>query len=195
VSRIKDLESRLETTEKELRLLQKISRLMAREIQIEEALKNIVSLVVEFMQCDSCLLYLLNGPELVLCSSNHPRPDMIGRVKLKLGEGLTGWVARERRLLSLSREAYSDSRFKLFADLPEDTYEAFLSAPVLLGNRVAGVINVQHRDAHFHTGGEMELLTTVGEQVGCLVALAFAGTGGVHTSEVLDRVMSPVRRA
>jgi uroporphyrinogen-III synthase len=194
VSRIKDLESRLETTEKELRLLQKISRLMAREIQIEEALKNIVSLVVEFMQCDSCLLYLLQGQELVLCSTNHPRPDMIGRVKLKLGEGLTGWVARERRLLSLSREAFLDPRFKLFADLPEDTYEAFLSAPVLLGNRVAGVINVQHRDAHFHTGGEMELLTTVGEQVGCLVALAFAGTGSVRTSDVLDRLMSPVRR-
>jgi uroporphyrinogen-III synthase len=103
-------------------------------------------------------------------------------------------VARERRLLSLSREAYLDPRFKLFADLPEDTYEAFLSAPVLLGNRVAGVINVQHREAHFHTGGEMELLTTVGEQVGCLVALAFTGTEGVRTSEVLDRLMSPVRR-
>ena len=194
MSRIKDLESRLETTEKELRLLQKISRLMAREIQIDEALKNIVSLVVEFMQCDSCLLYLLNEKDLVLCASNHPRPDMIGRVKLKLGEGLTGWVARERRLLSLSREAYLDPRFKLFADLPEDTYEAFLSAPVLLGNRVAGVINVQHREAHFHTGGEMELLTTVGEQVGCLVALAFADTGSFRTSDVLDRLMSTVRR-
>jgi signal transduction protein with GAF and PtsI domain len=194
VSRIKDLESRLETTEQELRLLQKISRLMAREIQLDEALKNIVSLVVEFMQCDACLLYLLQGQELVLCSSNNPRPDTIGRVKLKLGEGLTGWVARERRLLSVSREAYLDPRFKLFTDLPEDTYDAFLSSPVLLGNRVVGVINVQHRDPHFHTGGEMELLTTVGEQVGCLVALALMGTDAFRTSEVLDRVMSPVRR-
>jgi signal transduction protein with GAF and PtsI domain len=195
VSRIKDLESRLETTEQELRLLQKISRLMAREIQLDEALKIIVSLVVEFMQCDSCLLYILQGEELVLCSSNNPRPDTLGRVRLKLGEGLTGWVARERRLLSVSREAYLDSRFKLFTDLPEDTYDAFLSAPVLLGNRVVGVVNVQHRDPHFHTGGEMELLTTVGEQVGCLVALALMGTTALRTSEVLDRIMSPVRRA
>ena len=45
-------------------------------------------------------------------------------------------------------------------------------APVIVRNRVAGVINVQHRQPHFHTGGEMELLTTVGEQVGCLAALA-----------------------
>jgi signal transduction protein with GAF and PtsI domain len=195
VSRIKDLESRLETTEKELRLLQKISRLMAREILLADALENIVSLVVEFMQCDSCLLYLLHGEELVLCASNNPQPATLGRVRLKLGEGLTGWVARERRLLSVSREAYLDPRFKLFTDLPEDTFDAFLSAPVLLRNKVVGVINVQHREPHFHSGGEMELLNTVGEQVGCLLALALMRTAPLPTSEVLDLVMSPVRRA
>ena len=70
---------------------------------------------------------------------------------------------------SLSRSA-----IQTFTDLPEDTFEAFLSAPVIVRNRVAGVINVQHREPHFHTGGEMELLTTVGEQVGCLAALAVA---------------------
>jgi hypothetical protein len=37
-----------------------------------------------------------------------------------------------------------------------------------------GVINVQHRDPHAHNGGEMELLTTVGEQVGCLLELSRA---------------------
>ena len=194
MSRIKDLESRLETTEKELRLVQKISRLMSREIHLADALESIVSLVVEFMQCDSCLLYLLQDSELVLCTSNTRRPDTIGRVRLRLGEGLTGWVARERRLLSVSREAYLDPRFKLFSDLPEDTYEAFLSAPILLRNRVLGVINVQHRDPHFHTGGEMELLTTIGEQVGCLVALAMMRADTVRPSEVLDVVMSPARR-
>ena len=84
------------------------------------------------MACDSCLLYLLQDRELVLCASNNPQPETLGQVRLKLGEGLTGWVARERRLLSISREAYLDPRFKLFTDLPEDTYEAFLSAPLIV---------------------------------------------------------------
>jgi signal transduction protein with GAF and PtsI domain len=110
-------------------------------------------------------------------------------VRLKLGEGLTGRVARERRLLSISREAYLDPRFKTFTDLPEDTYEAFLSAPVIVRNKVAGVINVQHREPHFHTGGEMELLTTVGEQVGCLVALA-AADAAMPAANVFDLVMA-----
>ncbi len=194
MSRAKDLESRLDHTEQELRLLQKISRFMVREMSLGESLQEVVSLVVEFMGCDSCLLYLLQDRELVLCASNNPQPDTIGQVRLKLGEGLTGWVARERRLLTISREAYLDPRFKLFTDLPEDTYEAFLSAPIIVRNRVAGVINVQHREPHFHSGGEMELLTTVGEQVGCLVALALADLKALNTAQVLDLVMAPVRQ-
>lgn len=194
MSRAKELESRLDHTEQELRLLQKISRFMVREMSLGESLQEVVSLVVEFMGSDSCLLYLLQDRELVLCASNNPQPDTIGQVRLKLGEGLTGWVARERRLLTISREAYLDPRFKLFTDLPEDTYEAFLSAPIIVRNRVAGVINVQHREPHFHSGGEMELLTTVGEQVGCLVALALADLKALNTAQVLDLVMAPVRQ-
>ena len=164
---------------------------MVRDMPLSESLQRVVQLVVEFMQSDSCLLYLLDGKRLVLTASNAPKPDSIGKVHLKLTEGLTGWVARERRLLTISREAYRDPRFKLFTDLPEDTFEAFLSAPVIVRNRVAGVINVQHRDPHFHSGGEMELLTTVGEQLGCMVALATADLKALDTAHALDLVMSP----
>ncbi len=168
---------------------------MVRMNSLSEALDRVVSLVVEFTNSDSCLLYLLQDQELVLCASNNPTPDTIGTVRLKLGEGLTGWVAKERRLLSVTREAYSDARFKVFSDLPEDTYEAFLSAPIVVRGRVAGVINVQHREPHFHSGGDMELLTTVGEQVGCMVALAAQGSDALTKTNVLDLVLTPVRRA
>ena len=168
----KELELRLQRTEQQLRLFQKISRFMVREMSLQEVLQGIVSLIVEFMECDSCLVYLIDNDELVLCASNTPHPSTIGKVRLKMNEGLTGWVARERRLLAISRESYKDPRFKYFGELPEDTYESFLSAPVIARNRVVGVINVQHRMPHQHTGGEMEVLTTVGEQVGCVLVLA-----------------------
>lgn len=170
MSKPRDLEQRLERTEQQLTLLQKISRCMVRPIGLQEALDSVVTLVVDFMECDSCLLYVLDGGELVLRASN--RPQTVGKVKLALSEGLTGWVAREKRLLSISREAYHDPRFKFFSDLPEDTFEAFLSAPIISRRGVEGVINVQHRDPHPHSGMEMELLTTVGEQVGCLLMLS-----------------------
>jgi uroporphyrinogen-III synthase len=189
-NRLKELEQRLARTEQQLALFQKISRFMVRDMSLQEVLQGIVSLVVEFMQCDSCLVYLLDGDRLVLCASNNPHPGALGKVSLKLDEGLTGWVARERRLLSITREAYNDPRFKYFSDLPEDTFESFLSAPVISRNKVVGVINVQHRPAHAHTGSEMELLTTVGEQVGCLLMLARLAASGVEISSHSDLVFA-----
>jgi uroporphyrinogen-III synthase len=150
----------------------------------------VVALVVEFTQCDSCLVYLLDNDELVLCASNTPHPSTIGKVRLKLNEGLTGWVARERRLLAISREAFKDPRFKAFGELPEDSFEAFLSSPVISRNKVVGVINVQHRAPHQHTGSEMEVLTTVGEQVGCVLVLARMAPDAVESVNHADLVLS-----
>jgi signal transduction protein with GAF and PtsI domain len=194
VSKQKDLEQRLQRTEQQLRLFQKVSRFMVREMSLQEILQGIVSLIVEFMECDSCLVYLIDQEELVLCASNTPHPSTIGKLRLRLDEGLTGWVARERRMLFIPREAYKDPRFKYFGELQEDTYEAFLSVPVISRNKVVGVINVQHRAPHSHTGGEMEMLTTIGEQVGCVLVLARMAANPVDANHV-ELVMSsaPVR--
>lgn len=163
---------------------------MVREMSLPEVLQAIVGLVVEFTQCDACLLYLNDGEELVLCASNNPTPETIGHVRLRLGEGLTGWVARERRFVAISREAYRDPRFKHFSDLPEDSYEAFLSAPVIARNRVVGVINVQYRQPHSFSGQEMELLTTVGEQVGCLLVLSRMEPTAVESAKHAELVLA-----
>jgi len=181
---------RLQRTEQQLRLFQKISRFMVREMSLQEVLQGIVDLVVEFTECESCLVYLLDNDELVLCACNTPHPSTIGKLRLRLNEGLTGWVARERRLLAIPREAYRDPRWKSFGDLPEDTFEAFLSAPVIARNRVVGVINVQHRQPHQHTGNEMEVLTTVGEQVGCVLMLARQAPAATETGNHVELVLA-----
>jgi uroporphyrinogen-III synthase len=190
VSRYKELEARLERTEAQLRVFQSISRMMVREMSLAEVLHGIVELVAEFMACDSCLAYLLDNDQLVLCACNPPHPASIGKVRLKMSEGLTGWVAQERRLLAISREAFNDPRFKRFTELPEDTYQAFLSAPIIARNRVVGVINVQHRLPHMHTGIELELLNTVAEQVGCLLVLSRLASQTVEEANHVELVLS-----
>ena len=92
--------------------------------------------------------------------------------------------------LALSVEAYKDVRFKAFSELPEDSYEAFLSAPVIARNRVVGVINVQHRLPHQHTGSEMEVLATVGEQVGCMLVLARMSPAALESANHVELVLS-----
>lgn len=190
VPKTKDLELRLQRTEQQLRLFQKISRFMVREMSLQEVLRGVVSLVVEYTECDACLVYLLDGTELVLCASNRPHPSTIGKLRMRSSEGLTGWVARERRLLAIPREAYKDTRFKKFGELEEDSFEAFLSAPVIARNRVVGVINVQHRLPHQHTGSEMEVLTTVGEQVGCVLVLARMEPSALESVNHVELVLS-----
>ena len=163
---------------------------MVQDVSLKGVLQGIVDLVVEFTRCDSCLIYLLDRDQLVLCASNRNRPEDIGRIRLRLTEGLTGWVARERRLLSISKQSYADPRFKAFGFLPEDHSEAFLSVPVMARGKVVGVINVEHREPHQHTGSEMEMLTTVGEQVGCTLVLArMAGESGPPAS-LVDLVLA-----
>jgi len=172
VSKYRELEARLERAEQQLRLFQRVSRLMTRDMELDGVLTEIVNLVRDFLSCDSCLIYLVEDSELVLSASSDPNRKTIGKVRLRLDEGLTGWVARERRLLAIAREAYNDSRFKFFKDLPQDLFEAFLSAPIISQNKVVGVINVQHREPRVHSGAEMEMLSTLGEQIGCLLVLS-----------------------
>jgi hypothetical protein len=72
--------------------------------------------------------------------------------------------------VALPSSAAADSRFKAFQALPEDTYEAFLSVPLVTGGELIGVINVHHKDKHSHTPDEVALLTFVGEQMGGAIA-------------------------
>lgn len=190
VPKLRELELRLSRLEEELHLFQRISRLMVREAPLSQELQSIVALLVEYLECDSCLIYLVDGAELVLCASNAAPQSAIGRVRLSMEEGLTGWVARNRRLVSISRDAFNDARFKSFSELEADTYEAFLSAPIIARNRVVGVLNVQHKLPHSYTGEEMELLTTVGEQIGCLLLLARLDRSALERTLSIEEMLS-----
>ena len=53
--------------------------------------------------------------------------DIVGEITLKLGEGVTGWAAKEKKPVALSSMAYKDPRFKSFTNLAEDRFEAFLA--------------------------------------------------------------------
>src|SRR5205807_4382918 len=58
----------------------------------------------------------------------------------------------------------------IFPSLIEDTYEAFLSAPVIDKGKVVGVVNIHHRDQHAHTKSEIETISFIGEQLGGAIA-------------------------
>jgi signal transduction protein with GAF and PtsI domain len=159
------------STEQELEVLYQISASISSHLELDEVLNQIVGLVHQVTRCDACFLYLLDASnqELVLQASKDPHPEDIGAIRLKLGEGITGWVAQEQQAVAITQNASRDPRFKLFFSLPEDRYEAFLSVPVTAKDKVIGVINVQHRKPHTHGPAEIKLISIIGQQVGSAI--------------------------
>jgi uroporphyrinogen-III synthase len=96
---------------------------------------------------------------------------------------VTGWVVEHRSVVALSSNASADRRFKRFQALVEDTYEAFLSVPLVSGGDVIGVINVHHREPHEHTPDEISLLTFIGEQMGGAIRKAFLAEENARLQE------------
>ncbi|HZE26846.1 MAG TPA: GAF domain-containing protein [Terriglobales bacterium] len=145
---------------------------MTREVPFAEVLKEVVEFATSVVKCDSCFIYILEGDELVLRASRNSHPESVGQVKLKLGQGITGWVAQHRQPVVVSQNAGGDPRFQLFNKLPEDRFEAFLSVPLLRRGRVIGVINLQSRAPHRYSTHEITLLSTIGLLVGAEVEMA-----------------------
>jgi uroporphyrinogen-III synthase len=153
--------------------LHDISSRMAAADPLHQDLEQIIEFVSAVVKCDSCFVYLREEDELVLRASKNPHEDeVIDRLKLRVGQGITGWVAEHREPVAISQGASQDVRFKFFHELPEDSYEAFLSVPILSRGRVVGVINVQHKQAHTYTRRQIRLISTIGFLVGAEIEMA-----------------------
>jgi len=168
-------------------VLHEISSRIAAADPFHTVLARVVGVVSSFVQCDSCFVYVLDRDgELVLRASKNPHPDVVDRLKLSVGQGITGWVAEHRQPVAVSRHAFEDPRFRVFNELPEDRYEAFLSVPVLSRGKLVGVINVQHGQPHEHSRREIQFISTIGFLVGAEIEMARLEVENTELSQRLE---------
>ena len=153
-------------------LLHEIGGRLATADGFHEVLDRVVEFASALVKCDSCLIYVLEGDDLVLRASKNAHPDVVGRLKIRVGQGITGWVAEHHEPVAVAEKAAQDSRFQFFHELPEDSYEAFLSVPLLCRGRVVGAINLQHRLPHVYKRKEIRLISAIGFLVGAEIELA-----------------------
>jgi uroporphyrinogen-III synthase len=149
-------------------------------------LRRIVDFAVSIVNCDSCFVYVLEDDELVLRASKNPHPEEVDYLRLGLGEGITGWVGKNKQPVAVACNAFQDPRFQFFNELPEDRYEAFLSVPILCGGQLVGVINLQHRRPHSYTRREIRLLSTIGFFAGAEIEMARLKERSSRLSEELE---------
>ena len=157
---------------RDIAFLHEIGQRIAAADPLHMVLARVVEFVSTVVMCDSCFIYVLEDGELTLRASKNPHAEVVDRLKLRIGQGITGWVAENKKPVVLSSNAFQDHRFQSFTELPEDRYEAFLSVPVLCRDKLVGVINVQHREPHIHAKGEVQLISTIGFLVGPEIELA-----------------------
>lgn len=155
-----------------LDFLHEVGTRIAAADPLHEVLDEIVEFVSGLMSCDSCFIYVREDDELVLRASKNAHPELLDRLKMRVGEGITGWVAENREPVAIGCEAFRDPRFRIFSELPEDTFEAFLSMPVIFRGRVVSVINVQHREPHAYLPREVKAISTLGHLVGAAIEMA-----------------------
>jgi signal transduction protein with GAF and PtsI domain len=169
-----------------------------------EGLHEVLTRVVEFasalVKCDSCLGYVLEDDELVLRASKNPHPEAVDRLKLHVGQGITGWVAEHREPVAIPQRAAQDPRFQFFHELPEDSYEAFLSVPLMCRGRVVGVINLQHRQPHVYRRREIRMISAIGFLVGAEIEMARLEeanstlTDQLQTRKIVERAKGILQR-
>src|ERR1700719_3394555 len=167
-------------------LLHEIGGRLATAGGFHEVLDRVVEFAAVLVKCDSCLIYVLEGDNLVLRASKNAHPDIVDRLKLRVGQGITGWVAEHHEPVAISEKAAQDPRFQFFHELPEDSYEAFLSVPLMCRGRVVGVINLQHRQHHVYRRREIRLISTVGFLVGAEIEMARLEEANSNLSEQLQ---------
>ena len=183
-----------------IRIMHDIGRRMATSDPLHAVLNQLVGFIETLLSCDSCFVYVLEDNELVLRASKNPHPDVVDHLGLKMGQGITGWVAEHLEPVSISSGALRDPRFQVFKDLPEDTFEAFLSVPILARGGLVGVINVQHRQPHNYTPWEVQTIATVGFLVGAEIEVARleserdALSGQLESRKLIERAKGLLQR-
>ena len=166
--------------------LHEISTRLAAADPLHTVLDRIVEFVTTMIPCDSCFIYTLEGEKLLLRASRNPHADIVDSLDLKVGQGITGWVAEHREPVAIASKASEDPRFAPFKNVPEDCFEAMLCTPIVCANRVVGVINLQHRLPYSHSSVETRLIALIGYLVGAEIERARLDTENLQLADRLE---------
>ncbi|HAR96231.1 MAG TPA: GAF sensor protein [Deltaproteobacteria bacterium] len=164
--------TKVDQKDQELAVLHQVAEHISSNLQLNELLERIIRMVKALTRADSAFIYLYDRQrnELILRgASRSAEKGLVGTIRLGMGEGVTGWAAKEKTPVALTSEAYKDPRFKSFTDLVEDRYEAFLAVPILSKDEIIAVMNVHHKKKHIYPDSQINLLFTVSKYLGSAI--------------------------
>src|ERR1700675_975323 len=151
---------------RELSFLVRLAQAAAATQRPDELLDLIIRETTSAMGTDVCSLYLLTakGRELRLTATNGLNEQMIGKVVMPVGDGITGWVADSRRP-AVVPDVSKEPHWKWVPGLDEDRFLSMLSVPIESGPRLVGVLNVQSAEKRDFNSADIDFLRAIAGQV------------------------------
>ncbi len=151
---------------RELSFLVRLAQAAAATQRPDELLELIIRETTSAIGVDVCSLYLLAQPgrELLLTATNGLNENMVGKVTMKVGEGITGWVAESRRA-AVVPDVSKEPHWKWVPGLDEDRFHSMASVPIESGPRLVGVLNVQSTERREFNSGDIDFLRAIAGQV------------------------------
>ena len=154
----------------ELSFLREIAQLTSSARDWDEMLRIVIERTTTAMGAEVSSLYLLERREglLRLVASNGLNPRAIGKATLRIGEGISGWVANARVPLTV-RDVHTEPRWKFVPSVDVDRFTSMLSVPLIIRDEVIGVMNVQTVELRDFERGEIDFLQTIANQVAGII--------------------------
>jgi signal transduction histidine kinase len=176
---VSDELAELKTRYERLSLLHQVGNVIHATLDAQEALLLIVREAVRLMQASSGSVVLINPTNHFLeIHASQGLPASAADLKLRVGEGITGWVARTGKAARVG-DVTQDPRYIMLR--PEVRSE--LAVPLEVNGVVRGVLNVDSDRADAFGSNDQELLE----------ALAIQAAGAIRNTWLFEQLRLKAR--
>ena len=150
--------------------ISELNNLFRESASIQSLLDKTVEMVASHTGSDVCSVYLFNNEnnELVLSATRGLNPDSVGKVKLKLGQGLAGLALQEKRPVC-EKDASGNPNYKFFPGIFEERYDCFLAVPIARGISRIGVLVLQREKGKAFSDSDITALEAAASQLADII--------------------------
>jgi signal transduction protein with GAF and PtsI domain len=151
--------------EEQIRALTEISRAITSDRYLDDILTLVVTVTAQVMDSKICSLWLIDEKEkaLKLRATQTISREYLKERSLRLSEGVVGHVARTNQPMSIY-DVLKEPKYKEKEMARSEGLSSMLSVPLVVKEKVIGVINCYSQKPHSFTDIEVSLLTTVANQ-------------------------------
>lgn len=150
---------------KEIELFWHISQSLVSKTYLHEILQLIVTMTASVMQSKICSLMLLDESkgELAIAATQSLSKDYINKPNIKLEDSISGRAIQEKKPIMIS-DVTKDKSYQFPEIAKKEGIVSMLCVPMVIGDRVIGVINSYTNSVHKFQPLEVKVLQAVANQ-------------------------------